>query len=215
MILHPKNQPAKLTIPLSLLGALFFLSSLSLQANPLISSWFTDLSGRYARIYEDNDAVTNQTPVTTWNRGAGVQNEPVYAGITEISYDATDVYIRTSNLGYHIMGPWFGGNGTLFPNYPANRAEIYRFPRTPVISTNKTPTSGGAIGYGVDGIALFDSRDAFSYDTSAGVDETPQTATDPNIDGDNIWNRDAYINEGDTFDPAFACLLYTSPSPRD
>lgn len=176
----------------------------SLQGTPLISSWFTDLSGRYARIYEDNDAVANQTPVTTWNRGQGIQTEPVYAGVTEISFTETDVYIRTSNLGYHIMGPWYGGNGGLFPNYPANQADIYRFPRTPAIPPNKTLTGGGSIGYGVDGIALFDSRDAFSYDTSAGVDETPMTAQDPNIDGDNVWNRDAYINEGDTFDPAFA-----------
>ena len=58
-------------------------------ATPLVSSWFTDLSGRYARIYEDNDAVANQTPVTTWNRGQGVQAEPVYAGVTAISYTET------------------------------------------------------------------------------------------------------------------------------
>lgn len=176
----------------------------SLGATPLVTSWFTDLSGRYARIYEDREAVANQTSVTTWNRGAGVQAEPVYAGVTEISYTESDVYIRTSNLGFHVMGPWYGGNGNLFPNYPANQAEIFRFPRTPAISPNKTLTGGGAIGYGVDGIALFDSRDAFSYDTSAGIDETPMTARDPNVDGDNIWNRDAYVNEGDTFDPAFA-----------
>ena len=183
---------------------LLILTALPLAAEPLISSWFTDLSGRYARIYEDNDAVAAQNAVTTWNRGAGVQNQPVYAGITEISYTATDVYIRTSNLGLHIMGPWYGENGGLFPNYPANQADIFRFPRTPTIPGTKTLTGGGTIGYGVDGVALFDSRDAFSYDTSAGVDETPQTAQDPNINGDDVWNRDAYINEGDTFDNAFA-----------
>ena len=177
---------------------------LPLQANPLLSSWFTAPSGQYARIYEDNDAVANQTPVTTWNRGLGVQVDPVYAGITEISHTTTDVYIRTSNLGFHVMGPWYGGNNNLFPNYPANRAEIYRFPRNPVIPATRIRTDGGAIGYGVDGVALFDSRDAFSYDTSAGVDETPMTAQDPAINGDGVWNRDAYINEGDTFDPAFA-----------
>ncbi len=170
------------------------ITTAPLDATPLISSWFTDLSGRYARIYEDNDAVANQTPVTTWNRGEGVQEVPVYAGITEIAATEADVYIRTSNLGFHVMGPWYGGNNNLFPNYPANRAEIYRFPRTSVIPEIKTITGGGTIGYGVDGIALYDSRDAFSYDTSAGVDETPMTAQDPAIDGDNVWNRDAYIN---------------------
>ncbi|MGJ8697532.1 MAG: sulfatase-like hydrolase/transferase [Verrucomicrobiaceae bacterium] len=178
------------------------LSCLSLQATPLISSWFTDLSGRYARIYPDNDAQTAQAPVTTWSRGQGTQTDPVYAGITEISSTATDVYIRTPNLGLHIMGPWYGGNGNLFPNYPANQADIFRFPRTPVIPSSKTGTGLGTIGYGVDGIALFDSRDAFSYDTSAGQDDGPGAGA--GVDGDDVWNRDAYVNESDTFDPAFA-----------
>ncbi|MDB4500641.1 sulfatase-like hydrolase/transferase, partial [Akkermansiaceae bacterium] len=180
----------------------FLLSSLSLQATPLISSWFTDLSGRYARIYPDNDAMAAQASVTTWNRGAGVQADPVYAGITEISATATDVYIRTSNLGLHIMGPWYGGNGNLFPNYPANQADIYRFPRTPEIPAAKTGTGLGVIGYMVDGIALFDSRDAFSYDTSQGVDDGPGAGGA--VNGDDVWNRDAYVNESDTFDSAFA-----------
>lgn len=179
-----------------------FLTSITSQATPLISSWFTDLSGRYARIYPDNAALANQAPVTTWSRGQGTQADPVYAGITEISYTDTDVYIRTANLGYHIMGPWYGGNGNLFPNYPANRAEIYRFPLTPVIPINKAITGGGTIGYMVDGISLFDSRDAFSYDTSEGVDDGPGAPAQ--VNGDDVWNRDAYINEGDTFDNAFA-----------
>lgn len=183
-----------------LLFLLFF--STALHATPLISSWFTDLSGRYARIYPDNDAMATQVPVTTWNRGAGVQNDPAYAGITEISHTTTDVYIRTSNLGLHIMGPWYGGNGNLFPNYPANQADIYRFPRTPVIPSTKTGTGLGVIGYMVDGIALFDSRDAFSYDTSQAVDDGPGAAG--GVNGDDVWNRDAYINESDTFDNAFA-----------
>ena len=181
---------------------LLLVLTLPLAADPLVTSWFTDHSGRYARIYPDNAARDAKAPVTTWSRGQGTQADPVYAGITEISSTATDVYIRTSNLGYHIMGPWYGGNGNLFPNYPANRAAIYRFPRTPNIPANKTLTGGGTIGYAVDGISLYDSRDAFSYDTSAGVDEQPNSGG--GINGDNVWNRDAYINEGDTFDPAFA-----------
>ncbi|MEJ6647248.1 MAG: hypothetical protein QNL24_07995, partial [Akkermansiaceae bacterium] len=126
---------------------LLFLTSLSLQATPLISSWFTDLSGRYARIYPDNDAMAAQASVTTWSRGAGIQADPAYAGITEISFTSTDVFIRTSNLGLHVMGPWYGGNGNLFPNYPANQADIYRFPRTPAIPATKTGTGLGVIGY--------------------------------------------------------------------
>ena len=169
---------------------------------PRLSSWFTELSGRYARIYPDNRAMVAGASITTWSRGQGNQLQPVYAGVTEISSTATDVYIRTSNLGFHVMGPWYAENGNLFPNYPANRAEIYRFPKAPLIPASKTPTGLGVIGYMVDGIALFDSRDAFSYDTSQEVDDGPRAPAQ--VQGDGVWNRDAYVNEGVTFDSALA-----------
>jgi hypothetical protein len=44
--------------------------------------------------------------VITWERGAGVQELPTYVGVHEISATASDVYIRSSGLGTHIMGPW-------------------------------------------------------------------------------------------------------------
>ena len=183
---------------------LLFLAVVSMPAvgEPLLRSWFTDLSGRYARIYPDNRAMVTGASITTWSRGQGNQLEPAYAGVTEISSTATDVYIRTSNLGFHVMGPWYTENGNLFPNYPANRAEIYRFPRSPLIPASKTPTGLGVIGYMVDGIALFDSRDAFSYDTSEEVDDGPRAPAQ--VRGDGVWNRDAYVNEGVTFDRALA-----------
>ena len=176
--------------------------SISAVGEPLLSSWFTELSGRYARIYPDNRAMVTGASVTTWSRGQGSQLQPVYAGVTEISATATDIYIRTSNLGFHVMGPWYMENGNLFPNYPANRAEIYRFPKVPLIPASKTPTGLGVVGYMVDGIALFDSRDAFSYDTSEEVDDGPRAPAQ--VQGDGMWNRDAYVNEGVTFDRALA-----------
>ena len=176
--------------------------SMPAAGEPRLSSWFTELSGRYARIYPDNRAMVAGASITTWSRGQGNQLQPVYAGVTEISSTATDVYIRTSNLGFHVMGPWYLENGNLFPNYPANRAEIYRFPKAPLIPASKTPTGLGVIGYMVDGIALFDSRDAFSYDTSEEVDDGPRAPAQ--VQGDGVWNRDAYVNEGVTFDSALA-----------
>ncbi len=173
-----------------------------LSASPLVDSWLTDLSGRYARIYRDQADQDNQAPVTIWSRGQGSQTQPTYAGVHEIASTDTDVYIRTTNLGFHVMGPWFGETGNLFPNYPANTADIYRFPLTPVIPSTKALTTGGVIGYFVDGVAMFDSRDAFSYSTSDGTDETPRNRM--TVNGDDVWLRDAYINEGVTFDPALA-----------
>jgi YHYH protein len=100
------------------------------------------------------------------------------------------------------MGPWYGNAARTrnFPNFPANENVLYRLPRTPTIPAVKTRTHGGPIGYGVDGVALFDFSDAFSYSTSVGEDSRPMG----NFRGDRVWNRDATINEGMTFDPALA-----------
>ena len=173
-------------------------ASASLLADPRISSWFTDYSGTYARIYETLSDEGNLNAVTTWSRGAGVQTTPTYAGIHEISFTEDWVYIRTTNLAGHIMGPWYlnAAKTNLFPNYPSNQAVLYRIPRNPVDPTtvnSKTLTGGGPIGYFVNGVSMFDSRDAFSYRSSTGNDAQGRQ-------GDGAWNRDAYVNEGVTFD---------------
>ncbi len=135
-------------------------------------------------------------------RGAGVQSQPTYVGIHEISNSDTWVYIRTTGLGGHIMGPWCLNEArtAVFPNFPANTAVMYRIPRTPTVAATKTATGFGAVGYYVDGVAMFDMRDAFSYSNPSGTDATPVNG----ITGDGIWNRNAYVNEGVTFDAALA-----------
>ena len=170
-----------------------------------MSSWFTEYSGQYARIYETAADELALNPVTTWshpNNGSG-QTLPTYAGVHEITYTETNVYIRTSGLGFHVMGPWYldEARTNLFPNYPANSSAIFRFPRAPGEPPNsKTATGNGTIGYFVDGIGMFDSRDAFSYSNSNAGDARPGS----DFTGDGIWNRDAYINESVTFDSAHA-----------
>lgn len=179
-----------------------FLLPALLSAAPIETSWFTDLSGNYARIYPTTTEETANTPVSSWTHpnGGASQTAPTYSGVSEISKTSTDLYIRTSGLAFHVMGPWYGGNG-LFPNYPANIAQTARFPLTPQESPQPKPLTGlGAIGYFVDGVAMFDSRDAFSYIYNTG-DAGPQTTP---VRGDGVWNRDAYVNESDTFDPANA-----------
>ncbi len=174
------------------------MASASLLADPRISSWFTDYSGTYARIYETLSDEGNLNAVTTWSRGAGVQTTPTYAGIHEIAYTEDWVYLRTTNLAGHIMGPWYlnAAKTNLFPNYPRNQAVLYRIPRNPVDPTTvnfKTLTGGGPIGYFVNGVSMFDSRNAFSYRSSTGNDAQGRQ-------GDGAWNRDAYVNESVTFD---------------
>ena len=183
----------------SLKPLLLLCASVSVaSADPRISSWFTERSGSYARLYETDADQVALNAVTTWNRGQGVQAEPTYAGIHEVAYTDDWVYIRTTNLASYIMGPWYGNlaRTSLFQNYPANQTRIYRIPRNPIdpaTFADKLETGGGPIGYMVNGVSMFDSRDAFSYNNSREGDERGGT-------GDRTWNRDAFVNESVTFD---------------
>lgn len=179
-----------------------FLGLASAKADPQLSSWFTGDSGQYARLYQSTAAESAGTSSTTWSRGTGVQSSPTYAGISKIQYSSNWVYIRTSGLAGHVMGPWYldAAKTQNFPNFPANQAKIFRIPRSPVIPTVKSLTGLGACGSMVNGVSLFDMRDAFSYVNSSGTDATPVNG----LTGDGVWNRDGYHNEGITFDPALA-----------
>ena len=182
--------------------ALLSLIASSAIADPKLTSWYTADSGQYARIYQTTAAETARTASTTWTRGQGTQSNPTYAGVSQISYSATWVYIRATGLASHIMGPWYldAAKTQNFPNFPANTAKIYRIPRTPVIPATKSLTGLGATGCMVNGVSIFDSRDAFSYSSGNSTDATPVNG----LTGDGVWNRDGYHNEGVTFDPALA-----------
>ncbi|MFZ9935763.1 MAG: YHYH protein [Luteolibacter sp.] len=171
-------------------------------ADPQLTSWYTEDSGQYARIYQSTAAEASGTVSKTWSRGAGVQSSPTYAGVSKIVYSNNWVYIRTTGLAGHIMGPWYldAAKTQNFPNFPSNTATIYRIPRTPVIPATKTLTGLGATGRMVNGVSMFDARDAFSYASASATDATPVNG----LTGDGVWNRDGYHNESVTFDPALA-----------
>jgi hypothetical protein len=94
------------------------------------------------------------------------------------------------------MGPWNN------PNLPKNQGTVngvYRFPRTPTISTGKTLTDMGSIGFLVDGVSIYNTADGFSYSYAYSKDASPVAGIGP---GDGIWNRDAWPNEKVSFDNA-------------
>lgn len=169
---------------------------------PLITSWHTANSGQYARIFPTLADLNSNTTATTWTRGQGTQATPAYTDVHQVDYSTSWVYVHSTGLASHVMGPWYlnAAKTNLFPNYPANQAVKWRFPRTPVIPTTKTLTGLGATGRMVNGVSLFDCRDAFSYSFANSADATPGGA----FTGDGVWNRDAYHNESVTFDPAYA-----------
>ena len=176
--------------------------ALNAAAEPQLTSWYTAQSGKYARIFTSTENEAAGLASTTWSRGRGTQASPTYSGVHEIHHDASWVYIRTSGLGFHVMGPWYLDEAKTrnFPNFPSNTASTYRIPRNPTAFNGTVTTGFGSIGYFVDGVALFDATDTFSYINSSASDGSPQGGGR----GDGIWNRDAYINEGVTFDAAYA-----------
>ncbi|MEN9777157.1 MAG: hypothetical protein RJB04_912, partial [Verrucomicrobiota bacterium] len=175
---------------LNLLWAAAGLASLPLAADTRIDSWITRHAGRYARVYLNDAALQSGTSVTTWSNGSQTQAQPAYAGVQELASDTDWVYVRTTGLALHPMGPWLNG---AFPNLPTNRKTLYRVPRNPTVPTTQTLTGLGVIGCFVDGVAMFDSRDGFVW---TGAAEAGM--------GNGYWNREAYVNEGATFDPGYA-----------
>jgi hypothetical protein len=172
------------------LGIIF--SNLIAFADPQTDSWFTTFAGKYARIYTNNAMKSAGNTLTNWSNDAQTQSSPAYCGVQEI-YSSTDwIYVRSTGLAAYIMGPWQNG---AFPNLPVNQKVLFRFPRTNGVPTTKTENGGGQIGIFVDGVEMYNSWDAYTWSTVSNTDAQ-------NITG--YWNRDAYINEGATFDSGYA-----------
>lgn len=172
------------------------LAAGSVLATPQADSWFTGTAGTYARIYPTTNSLALNAPVTTWSRGSVTQAAPAYAGIQLVCASTNWVYVRASGLAGYPMGPWYldAAKSNLFPNLPKNQALLWRFPHNVTTSATQTLTGLGAIGLFVDGVAMFDSRDGQYWNGSAEVAGA----------GTAYWNRDAYVNEGVTFDPGNA-----------
>ena len=177
-------------IQFSILGGL--LVAVSAHGDPQFTSWFTANNGKYARIYTSTANRTAGVSATTWSG----QTLPTYAGVHEIDYSPSWVYIKNTGLASYVMGPWNN------PNLPKNQGTstaVYRFPRTPSAPASKTLTGMGAIGFLVDGVSIYNTSDGYSYSVSHAEDATPIAGIGS---GDGIWNRDAWTNEFGSFDYA-------------
>ena len=182
------HRKTNLNLTATLLGIFFAISLVARANDPRTNSWFTTYAGQYARIYTNNTMKAAGTALTTWSNGSETQSAPAYCGVQEVYSSTNSVYVRSSGLAGYIMGPWQNGS---FPNLPVNQKILYRLPRTNYVPATKSLTGGGQIGIFVDGVEMFNSWDAFSWNGSAEVSGNGTTY---------YWNRDAYVNEGATFD---------------
>jgi hypothetical protein len=159
--------------------------------------WFTTYAGQYARVYTNSSMQLSGTTLTTWSNGSLSQSLPAYCGVQEVYSSSNWVYVRSTGLASYTMGPWYldAQKKQLFPNLPVNQQVFYAFPRTNYVPVTKTANGGGQIGIFVDGVAMFNSWDAYTWD--------PVTQYDTN-NYSGYWNRDAYVNEGLSFDPGYA-----------
>ncbi len=184
---------------LRLLVSLGLATAASASNDPRLSSWYTVDSGQYARIYRTDGEKAASRPETTWSNGRQIQAQPAFSGVQQILVSANWIYIRSTGLGSQIMGPWYMDpqHRRLFPNLPTDQHMILRLPRRPVVQRNRDFQPLGEVGMTVDGVRIFDANDAFSYSNPSGRDADPRGGIGQ---GDHIWLRDAYVNEGITFD---------------
>lgn len=176
-----------------LVGAILGIATLPgvlRSGDPRTDLWLTEGSARYARVFASTANRLAGIAATTWGNGSQTQAQPAYCGVQAVYSSADWVYLRTTGLGSHGMGPWPAN----FPNLPLNQHVLYRLPRNPALGSGGSLTGLGTVGYFVDGVAMFDSRDGFVWTGSA---EQGGAAS-------GYWNRDAFVNEGATFDPAYA-----------
>ena len=176
----------------------FLAMATSVFAEPQITSWFTLDSEKFAQIYRTEKEKVSGQAATSWSNGRNTQSQPAYCGVQKIVSSSNWVYVFSTGLGSQIMGPWLNGR---FPNLPTDQHFIFAIPRHPTVQTSRGFNRLFEIGMFVDGVRMFDACDAFSYSNQNGQDANPRAGIGQ---GDHVWNRDALVNEGKTFDAALA-----------
>ncbi|MBS1717777.1 MAG: YHYH protein [Armatimonadetes bacterium] len=163
--------------------------------NPQIDSWYTMLSGRYARVVQ----VRGGQPTTTWpspdlpNFGGG-QTLPAYSDVQQVGYSAGWIYVLATGLASHQMGPWYVDVQHVLGNWPSNQNLMMRFSRSPRPATQHQLTGGGAQGLWVNGVAMFNMLDTFAWNSQTMRDEPSMNRPSA------IWWRNAVLAEANSFD---------------
>src|SRR6185369_1152167 len=92
----------------SIAAILLAMTTSASFADPQVTSWFTLDSTNVARVYLNDQMKASGQTVNTWHNGQMSQSQPAYCGVQEILTSANWLYVRSTGLGSHIMGPWYG-----------------------------------------------------------------------------------------------------------
>ena len=175
------------------MAAATFLAMLAIaQADPMLNTWQTELSSQYARVYLSKEDALANNAVSSWTG----QALPAYAGVQKIEYSDNWVYVNSTGLASHLMGPWYFDTAKtrLFDNLPTNQNTLTQFPRFPKEATTKQTNQLGSLGLWVNGVALFNMLDGFYYDNGREAQGGPQDSATA------YWVRNAMYVEIVTFD---------------
>jgi hypothetical protein len=126
--------------------------------------------------------------INTTNAKGRSTDATINALVSQITADVRDVwgtssyvYVKSSGVPSYNVGPFSDGN----PAYPSDRNWQLEFPRSPQPATGThTATGLGAIGLWVNGVPMYNPKDAHSYNNQ------------------NIWHNNAVVVEASGFDSA-------------
>jgi hypothetical protein len=116
----------------------------------------------------------NTTGVTGYNS--------LPADVQTVEFSASDVYVSCSGIPDYTIGPWPSD-----PNVAKDQGFVFEIPRVPIPETTSanTATPLGPIGVLVNGVAIFNAKDANSYNNAG------------------VWHSNAVVVEAASFD---SCL---------
>ncbi|MBI5215390.1 MAG: YHYH protein [Ignavibacteriae bacterium] len=118
--------------------------------------------------------------VTSWylNLTGATGYNSLPANVQSVKYSNDYVYVSCSGIPAYTIGPWPGN-----PNQASNQNFVFKIARSPQVNSGtKTATPLGHIAVLVNGVALFNPKDAMSYNNQ------------------NVWHQNAVVVEGPSMD---------------
>jgi hypothetical protein len=177
--------------------SVFFAIGSVAFADPLITSWSTQNSGIYARVYTSTANRSSGTTSKTWNTSGSTlpHSAPSYSDVYEVSSSSSWVYVKYTGLASYVTGPWLNPQGQAGTLWPGTQAGLRRFPRVPQVqSGTKDSVAAGTSGLFVNGVAAFNSLDGKAWDGSQIQGGAQHTS------GTYYWHQVAPVAEGFNFD---------------
>jgi YHYH protein len=148
----------------------------------LIGLYF-NVNGAQAQLIDLTGWQLNTTGATGHSTNSTINAfvSQITADVREVWSTADNFYVKSAGVPSYNVGPFNDGN----PAYPSDRNWQLRFSRNPQAATGThTATPLGAIGLWVNGVPIYNPKDAHSYNNQ------------------NIWNNNAVVVEASGFDSA-------------